>query len=666
VSEHTLARISPATPVAGAVARARVATCAAAALAVAGAAALAAGSQSGAGLRLLALLAVLGGVALLVLQVWRRTVALRAHEARARAEAARIQAVFDALPYGIVVWDADDGLELANADFRRIYASAGVLRSGERFETLLRRLVGQGAVPQAAGDVAGWLEARLREHAAPDGQPRLRRMSDGRWREVFEQRLCDGRLLAHSRDVTEREQREHALLAAQQAAALATQRLQDAIEALPEGFELYDADDRLVLVNAPMRALYPLIDDLADRRPTFDEVVRTHHARGGLQIDAAGLDDYIATRRRERRAGPSQRLVQLASGRWVRSHEQPTREGGVVGVRIDVTELVTQRTAAEAAQRDAELARARLEDAIQALPDAFALFDAQDRLVIFNARYLEVYAASADQMRAGVTFEQLLRAGLAAGQYPQAVGREDSWLAERLQAHRNPTGPFTQELPGNRWLRIDERRTREGGVAGVRIDITELVRRGQALQQLNEELDRLNAELRQLSETDELTGLANRRVLQRRLTEEVARAQRHRLPLALLMVDIDHFKRFNDRHGHPAGDACLVRVARLLAEHARRPADLAARVGGEEFALLLPHTAAVEAMALAEQLVAACDRMAVAHGDSPTAAHVTLSVGVATAQPPADDQALLRRADEALYAAKGAGRRRAVHEAGTV
>jgi diguanylate cyclase (GGDEF)-like protein len=149
-------------------------------------------------------------------------------------------------------------------------------------------------------------------------------------------------------------------------------------------------------------------------------------------------------------------------------------------------------------------------------------------------------------------------------------------------------------------------------------------------------------------------------VLNSRLAEEVARAQRHGLPLALLMIDIDHFKRFNDRHGHPTGDTCLVHVAGLLAEHARRPADLAARVGGEEFALLLPHTTGAEAQALADQLVAACDRMAVAHGDSPTAAHVTLSVGVAAALPPSDAQGLLRAADAALYAAKATGRRRAI------
>jgi PAS domain-containing protein len=154
---------------------------------------------------------------------------------------------------------------------------------------------------------------------------------------------------------------------------------------------------------------------------------------------------------------------------------------------------------AEVQERDnAEQARRRLEDAIEALPDGFALFDRDDRLLLCNERYRALYRESAPAIRPGAGFEDLLRYGLAHGQYPEAVGQEAAWLAERLRTHHEPGPPVLQELPGNRWLRIDERRTRDGGVAGVRADVTALVRREQTLERLNQELDESKSRLERL------------------------------------------------------------------------------------------------------------------------------------------------------------------------
>lgn len=174
---------------------------------------------------------------------------------------------------------------------------------------------------------------------------------------------------------------------------------------------------------------------------------------------------------------------------------------------------------------------------------------------------------------------------------------------------------------------------------------------------------RMTVELERLARFDALTGVANRRVFDERLEGECARAVRHGHPLSLLMIDVDHFKRFNDHHGHPAGDACLREVAAMLACGAQRPDDLLARYGGEEFTLLLPQTGAAGAAAVARRVLAAMAKRALPHGNSPTAAHVTLSVGVAVlddwhvdGRQPEPPQALLAAADRALYAAKAAGR----------
>ncbi len=605
--------------------------------------------------------AVLSSAGLALAVLWAVSRQLRQGQAAAdalRAEQARQREVLDALQAAVVLWDADDRLVLANGDFLQVYAPiAPHMRPGVRFEDALRATVAAGLVPESADGPEAWIQQRLAQRRAPQG-PMLRALPGGRWRRIAEQRLSDGSLLAHSVDVTELVQVRNELAQARLAAEQAGQRLADAVEALPVGFELYDAEDRLVLVNTAAVAMYPQLADLVAQRPSFAEVVRANHERGGLPEigDEAALQAFIARRTRERRHPGPPHVMQVARGQWVRVHERRTRDGGIVGVRIDVTEAFMGRAAAEQATQ-------RLQDAIDALPEAFALFDADDRLVACNARYRQIFGATDPFIRPGISFEEVLRHGVAAGQYPQAEGRAEAWIAERLAAHRTPSGPVLQELAGKRWVRVDERRTRDGGVAGVRSDVTELVLREQALTALNTQLDALNAQLAHLSETDELTGLANRRLFDRRLAEECARARRHGTPLALLLFDVDHFKRYNDLHGHPAGDACLRQVAQVLRSTARRAGDLVARIGGEEFGMLLPHHSADDARAQAETCIAAMAVAALPHGNSPVAATVTLSIGGVQVAQPANDllpAAVVQRADEALYAAKHAGRQRLV------
>ncbi len=166
---------------------------------------------------------------------------------------------------------------------------------------------------------------------------------------------------------------------------------------------------------------------------------------------------------------------------------------------------------------------------------------------------------------------------------------------------------------------------------------------------------RLVKKLRHLSQHDGLTSLLNRRALELRLVAERARQRRDGTPLALLSLDIDHFKAVNDRHGHAAGDAVLRAVALLLADRAR-VTDVAARVGGEEFVLILPNTDAEGAWQLGERLLEAIRALRVEHEGQRLA--VTASIGVALAAEGERSDALQRRLDRALYAAKHGGRDR--------
>ena len=168
-------------------------------------------------------------------------------------------------------------------------------------------------------------------------------------------------------------------------------------------------------------------------------------------------------------------------------------------------------------------------------------------------------------------------------------------------------------------------------------------------------LSEANRKLAALSNTDGLTGIANRRHFDCALQNECQRATRGKQPLALLLIDIDHFKQYNDRYGHQAGDRALQAVARLLTAMARRPGDLTARYGGEEFAVILPNVGPGHARHLAEHLRAAVEKLVIPHLASPLG-HLSISLGLAIGD--GDPEQLLARADQALYQAKAQGRNR--------
>jgi len=166
--------------------------------------------------------------------------------------------------------------------------------------------------------------------------------------------------------------------------------------------------------------------------------------------------------------------------------------------------------------------------------------------------------------------------------------------------------------------------------------------------------------LRSMAFNDGLTGVANRRWFDERLQVEWLRGRRNKLPLSLILLDLDHFKAYNDRYGHQAGDDCLRAVAAAMKARLGRPADLLARYGGEEFVCLLPETPIEGARAKADDLGRAVLELAMPHADSATGGVVTISRGVATASPAVDgaQNELLQHADEKLYVAKRAGRNR--------
>ena len=178
----------------------------------------------------------------------------------------------------------------------------------------------------------------------------------------------------------------------------------------------------------------------------------------------------------------------------------------------------------------------------------------------------------------------------------------------------------------------------------------------QQLQQLSE----ANQELQRLAGIDRLTQVANRHYFDEALEREVRQMQRSGTPLSLILMDIDYFKRYNDRYGHLQGDRCLQQIARGIQQAVRRPQDVVARYGGEEFAAILPQTDANGAVTVARQIRHQIQKLAIPHLDSDVSEFITLSLGITCAFPEEHCSAcqLIQAADRGLYRAKEQGRDR--------
>ena len=227
------------------------------------------------------------------------------------------------------------------------------------------------------------------------------------------------------------------------------------------------------------------------------------------------------------------------------------------------------------------------------------------------------------------------------------------------------SGELERAMITNRWRRPDGselwvetelrlmRDERTGAPTGLIGSLRDITIRKAAEDKLEEAHRRLAA----LAGQDGLTGLANRRTFDEALVKEHRRALRERSRLALLMIDVDWFKPYNDRYGHPAGDECLRRVSRAIEETLPRPGDIVARFGGEEFAVLLPNTDEAGAAIMADRIRRAVLALAIEH-EASAALVVTISAGVAALAPGGLEgiDALMRRADQALYRAKHLGR----------
>lgn len=338
--------------------------------------------------------------------------------------------------------------------------------------------------------------------------------------------------------------------------------------------------------------------------------------------------------------------------KWFSTSKVPlrNRDGEIIGL-AGVTRDVTANRRLEAELRDS---RNLLSYVVEEMSDGLAMFDRDGYLVYCNDRYRELFPLTKDVRRPGVHLREILRAIAETGEQLNVGDDVEGWI-EAVAQSLKIGGDEQVNLYDGRWVEFRTRATAGGAAMVVCSDIT-------AIKKSEGELRELTRELRSMAATDGLTGLMNRRAFDAVLAEELERTARSQSPLSLILFDVDRFKLFNDRYGHPAGDECLKLVGKTLSRALLRQRDVAARYGGEEFAVILPDTDRVSAQVVAERVRQSLIKAGMPHAGSEHGI-VTLSGGIATY----DDTEVLRSADEvigradgALYLAKEAGRNRVV------
>ncbi|MDB5538747.1 MAG: diguanylate cyclase [Devosia sp.] len=453
----------------------------------------------------------------------------------------------------------------------------------------------------------------------------------GSWTLLFFSVLLSGLALGHDEEL--------------RAARRENQIYREVLDTLPDSISVRDLGGRFLAANPATASLFgaPRPAAMIGRLP---DAFRTATPPLTSDPDVAAPPP----------AGPNefQQALRLPDGTttWLQTLEVPLvdHQGRRIGVITHNRDITTQkRLEIELDERQRVLSFAMAQ-----MSDGVAMYDHTGRLLFCNARYQQLFPLTSDVRVPGALFRDILATAVA--RHEQQVGvtpAETSAWIDRIAASLYRDTEEEIHLFNGTWLRVSTRPSPDGVSMAVVSDITSLKRTELELLSVAEQL-------RQEATTDALTGLVNRRALDQRIEIEIARSLRTGSALSVILLDIDHFKAYNDTYGHLAGDACLKAVSQGLGQVFRRPSDLVARFGGEEFLVMLPEVDAESAYHLANQYRGVLKDMALPHRAS-RIGHVTVSLGIASYAPGETERSaadLVGRADEALYAAKTAGRDR--------
>lgn len=409
--------------------------------------------------------------------------------------------------------------------------------------------------------------------------------------------------------------------------------LRASLDEMDVGVVLLDSALRAQFINKAFRRIWKLPDDKADRNPTFASLMQHGRDTNAYEVDVKNIDAYVEERIALVQAGSVKPLdLRRSNGSVLRMQVAVLPDGGRLISYTDVTDIVKHSDELEL-----------LQESLDKVDEGIAIFDGDLRARFLNQRVRKFWDVTNETVANRASLSDLMRAGPRSATVGMAPEERDAFFARRIASIKaGDATPLDLHMTDGRHLRARCTVLPNDGRMLIYSDVTDFVKNAQQLEKL--------------ANIDDMTGLYNRRYFMESAKAEWSRFRRYDRPLSLLLIDIDLFKTVNDRYGHAVGDEAIKNVAACLL-NGRRMSDSVGRLGGEEFAILMPETDVAAAGVVAERIresVAALDMTA-------HRAHysLTISIGLvgATRAMSALD-ILFKTADDALYAAKSKGRNR--------
>src|SRR3984957_14763390 len=394
-------------------------------------------------------------------------------------------------------------------------------------------------------------------------------------------------------------------------------RLADALENSPEGVVVVDADDGIVLANAQAADLLGVPPSLLKPGTPLSQLEPAMRGSADAEYVLMRCDSELHATRE----------ALMANGRWLRISRSPTSDNGFIVLCSDISPLKKQ----EWSLRETNLL---LDVALENMSQGLCLYDSQNRLEVFNRRFLEIFRLRPEQISTGITYEDVLEICIPinnlSGKSAEALFEEHaSFLREKA------VGPHVYDLNNGRVISCSYTRTEDGRWLATYEDVTD---RRQA-----------EAKIMHMARHDALTNLPNRVLFREKMDQALKRGER----LAVMFLDLDRFKGVNDSLGHSVGDALLCAVTERL-QRVVRGVDTVARLGGDEFAIVQSQARPSDASELAVKVIETLLEPFEVHGHQVV---IGTSIGIAMAPTDGSDpDQLLRNADMALYRAKANGR----------
>jgi diguanylate cyclase (GGDEF)-like protein len=574
---------------------------------------------------------------------------LKEREEDLRIQNANLDTALANMMQGLAMFDADERLVLANQRYAEFYdLEPEHIRPGTALTQIVHHRIAKGLYQ---GYTADQILRDMRERIERKCANRLTtNPGNGRTLQVSVAPREGGGWVVTLEDVTEREdlnvrltQQNKLLEKREEEIKVRSEQLDAALENMSQGLAMFDADQRLVVCNRRYAEMYGLTPNQVKPGTTVRQIFQYRLANGSYQIrDTEGFIDSWAKDFGE----VSSRMQELANGRIVKVSRRRTANGGRVVTHDDITEreqlnarLEQQNEVLKEHERRLGTQNLVLDAALNNMVQGLAMFDAEERLVICNERYVEMYGLSPEQAKPGTSVQSIIEHRIARGEFPGKTA-EEHIRAMRKRLGDNKTADYMTQLSDGRHIAVTVQPMASGGTVTTHHDIT--VQR------------RSEAKIEHMALHDTLTGLPNRVLLNERLEQALAHVKRGEI-VAVHLLDLDNFKTVNDTLGHAAGDKLLKQVAERLRALVRET-DTIARMGGDEFAIVQGEIVQPgDATALAYRAIEAVSKPYSIDGREMV---IGTSVGIAVG--PTDgataDQ-LMRNADLALYRAKGDGRR---------